>query len=219
VGLPVQSGRDRFEPVRRYPVVDRAAFAGRKALGFIAAGDKIRSSIVRVAVGPFSRLGCSWERFSVEGYRRARVLFVCLGNSCRSPMAEAVAAHIASDVMEVSSAGVAALGRVQSLTKLTVAKNGYPADGLQSKSLEDSDLEAADIVINMTGRPGLALFPDGSKLEDWDVEDPYGSDGETYQRVFEDIESRVVELVGRVRRSGTSEFTARNAREKRAGQQ
>src|ERR1700693_38478 len=57
--------------------------------------------------------------FCVKGFRRTRVVFVCLGNSCRSPMAEGIAAHIASDVMEVSSAGVAALGRVQSLTKLT----------------------------------------------------------------------------------------------------
>jgi protein-tyrosine-phosphatase len=146
-------------------------------------------------------------------------VFVCLGNSCRSPMAEAIAAHIASDVMEVSSAGVAALGRVQSLTKLTVAKNGYPAGGLQSKPLEDSDVEAADIVINMTGRPGLVLFQDSSKVEDWDVEDPYGSDAATYQRIFEDIESRVVELVGRVRTSGSGEFSARNAREKRASEQ
>ncbi len=134
-------------------------------------------------------------------------------------MAEAIAAHIASDVMEVSSAGVAALGIVQSMTKLTVAKNGYPADGLQSKLLEDSDVEAADIIINMTGRPGLALFQDASKVEDWEVEDPYGSDGETYQRVFEHIESRVVELVGRVRRSGTAEFTARDVREEGTGQQ
>jgi protein-tyrosine-phosphatase len=155
----------------------------------------------------------------VEGYRRTRVLFICLGNSCRSPMAEAIAAHIASDMMQVSSAGVAALGVVQSLTKLTVAKNGYPADGLQSKFLEDSDLEAADIVINMTGRPGLALFQNASNVEDWDVEDPYGSDAETYQRIFEDIESRVVELVGRVRRTVTNEFTPPNKREKRAGRQ
>jgi len=155
----------------------------------------------------------------VTDYRRTRVIFVCLGNSCRSPMAEAIAAHIASDVMEVSSAGVAALGRVQSMTKLTVAKNGYPADGLESKFLEDRDLEAADIVINMTGRPGLALFQDASKVEDWIVEDPYGSDAETYQRTFEDIESRVVELVGRVRRLGTNEFTPRNAPEQGAGQQ
>jgi protein-tyrosine-phosphatase len=154
----------------------------------------------------------------VRDFRRTRVLFVCLGNSCRSPMAEAIAAHLASEVMEVSSAGLSAIGRVQSLTKSTIAKNGYPADGLQSKPLEAGDLEAADIIVNMTGRPDFALFQDPAKVEDWKVEDPYGSSAETYQRVFEDIESRVVLLIGRVRESVTSEFTARKAREKGAGQ-
>jgi protein-tyrosine-phosphatase len=154
----------------------------------------------------------------VRDFRRTNVLFVCLGNSCRSPMAEAIAAHIASDVMEVSSAGVAALGRVQSLTKLTIAQNGYPADGLQSKPLEAGDLEAADIIVNMTGRPDFTLFQDPRQVEDWNVEDPYGASAETYQRVFEDIESRVVLLIGRVRESVTSKLTARKAREKGAGQ-
>jgi len=116
--------------------------------------------------------------------------------------------------MEVSSAGIAALGRVQSMTKAALAKNGYPAEGLQSKQLEDSDVEAADIIINMTGRSGLTVFQDASKVEDWDVEDPYGSDTETYQRIFEDIERRVVELVGRVRMSAPGKFTARDFREK-----
>ncbi len=146
--------------------------------------------------------------------RRARVVFVCIGNSCRSPIAEGIAAHIASDVMEVSSAGVAALGRVQTMSKLTLTKNGYPADGLESKPCEDVDLKTADIIINMTGRPALVVFQDASKVEDWNVEDPYGSDAETYQRIFEDIERRVVELVGRVRTWDGDKFTARSLREK-----
>jgi len=131
-------------------------------------------------------------------------------------MAEGIAAHIASDVMEVSSAGVAALGRVQSLTKLTLAKNGYPADGLQSKPVEDVDLDAADIIINMTGHPALVVFQDASKVEDWDVEDPYGSDAGTYQRIFEHIESQVVELVSRVRMSAPGEFRKRDFRENKS---
>ena len=146
--------------------------------------------------------------------RRARVVFVCIGNSCRSPMAEGIAAHIASDVMEVSSAGVAALGRVQTMSKLTLTKNGYPAEGLESKPCEDVDLQTADIIINMTGRPGLMVFQDASKVEDWNVEDPYGADAETYQRIFEDIERRVVELVGRVRTWDGGKFTARSSHEK-----
>jgi protein-tyrosine-phosphatase len=129
-------------------------------------------------------------------------------------MAEGIAAHIASDVMEISSAGVAALGRVQTMSKLTLTKNGYPAEGLESKPCEDVDLGGADLIINMTGQPGQAVFQDASRVEDWDVEDPYGSDAATYQRIFEDIERRVVEVVGRVRMSEAGEFKVRGLREK-----
>jgi arsenate reductase (thioredoxin) len=147
---------------------------------------------------------------------RAKVLFVCLGNSCRSPMAEAIATHIASDIMHVASGGLVPLGRVQSLTKATLEKNGYRAKDLRSKPLHSGDLEDADIVINMSGRPGRFVFHDASKVEDWAVDDPYGADAETYQKVFEDIEHRVVELVGRVRRMGTGEFPAGDSEEKSA---
>jgi arsenate reductase (thioredoxin) len=153
----------------------------------------------------------------VPADHRTKVLFVCLGNSCRSPMAEAIAAHIASDILQVSSAGLAPLGRIQSQTKLTIAKNGYPADGLQSKPLRYGDLEAADIVINMTGRRGALVFYDLSKVEDWPVEDPFGCDPEAYQRSFADIERRVVDLIGRVRKAGTSAFTAGNITEEGTG--
>jgi protein-tyrosine-phosphatase len=100
------------------------------------------------------------------------------------------------------------------MSKATLTKNGYPADGLESKPCEDVNLEDADIIINITGQPGQAVFQDTSKVEDWYVEDPYGSDDKTYQRIFEDIERRVVELVGRVRMSAAGEFKPRNTREK-----
>jgi protein-tyrosine-phosphatase len=131
-------------------------------------------------------------------------------------MAEAIAAHIASDVMEVSSAGIAALGVVQSATRQTLVRNGYPAHKLESKPLEAIHLDAIDLIINMTGRPGLTLFPDPSKVEDWIVEDPYRSDAANYQRVFEDIESRVVHLVGKVRTSTPDDFVAHKIQGKRS---
>jgi len=131
-------------------------------------------------------------------------------------MAESIAAHIASDVMEVSSAGIVALGVVQPATRQTLAKNGYPADELESKPLESIDLDAIDLIINMTGRPGLTLFPDATKVEDWIVEDPYGSDAATYQRVFEHIESRVVHLVGKVKTSAPNDFAAPKIQEKKS---
>lgn len=127
-------------------------------------------------------------------------MFVCLGNSCRSPMAEAIANRLGADVMEASSAGLTALGEVQRMTKETLMRNGYAADGLASKQLQYESMDAVDLVINMSGRPALATFDEPSKVEDWIVEDPFGADAETYQRIFEDIERRVAKLAERLRK-------------------
>jgi protein-tyrosine-phosphatase len=137
----------------------------------------------------------------MEVIKRTKVLFVCFGNSCRSPMAEAIANRLAADVMEASSAGLTALGQVQSMTKETLLRNGYLADDLESKQLQIGSLRAVDLIVNMTGRTAFSFFHEVDKVEDWDVEDPYGADAETYQRIFEDIERRVAKLADRLRQS------------------
>jgi arsenate reductase len=127
------------------------------------------------------------------------VLFVCIGNSCRSPIAEAVARHTASDVIAASSAGVSPLGRIQESTRRVLLERGIHVDGQFSKGLHDDTLfQPADLIINMSGIPGSSLFPAG-KFEDWDVEDPYGEDMETYRRICDDIEARVADLAARLR--------------------
>ena len=125
---------------------------------------------------------------------RIRVLFVCVGNACRSPMAEAISLYDAADVIEPSSAGLYPLGYIAELTKQTLIKNGYSANGLTSEALGKEALEAADLVINMTGRPSGEAFRGRENVEDWLVEDPFGADPETYQRVFEGIQRRVNQL-------------------------
>jgi arsenate reductase (thioredoxin) len=127
------------------------------------------------------------------------VLFVCMGNACRSPMAEAIATRLAGDIIEASSAGLTPLGRVEPLTFETLARNGYQAPGLASKPIRFDALRAADIVINMSGRPKEVVCSVPARVEDWPVEDPYGADAELYQRIFEDIERRVAKLVDRLR--------------------
>src|SRR5262245_34057122 len=99
-------------------------------------------------------------------------------------MAEAIARYDAADVIEPSSAGLSPLGFVADLTKQTLMKNGYSANGLTSDVITPQAAESADIVINMTGRPRHENFEDYDKVEDWIVQDPYGTDPETYQRVF-----------------------------------
>jgi protein-tyrosine-phosphatase len=129
-----------------------------------------------------------------RGGQRTRVLFVCVGNACRSPMAEAIARYDAADVIEASSAGLSPMGMIAEQTKQTLLLNGYSAGGLTSDGLTREALDAADIIINMTGKPREDKFWDPDKVEDWMVQDPYGAAPETYQRVFEGIQRRVNQL-------------------------
>ena len=129
-----------------------------------------------------------------------RVLFVCLGNSCRSPMAEALARHLAHDVMEASSAGLMALGYVAPPTRAVLAENGVACDGLRSKPLRSIDLDAIDMVVNLAGRPIEKHFDVRAlPVEDWDVGDPFGADLEVYRAIRDEIERRVLDLAARLR--------------------
>ena len=133
--------------------------------------------------------------------KRLRVLFVCIGNSCRSPMAESIAWRDAADLVESASAGLSPLGVVQKLTKATLEANGYRSDGLYSKPILNDALLEADLVINMSGYPRERAFRQGDwhKVEDWSVDDPYGSDPAAYQRTFEDIRAKIESLAVRLR--------------------
>ncbi len=131
--------------------------------------------------------------------KRVKVLFLCLGNSCRSPMAEAIARHAAADVIEASSAGLIALGFVAGSTIRVLQERGYPAEGLQSKMLTRDAFDGADLVINMSGRPLPQLANRNTEVEDWEVDDPYGEDPEVYRGTCQEIERRVKDLAERLR--------------------
>jgi protein-tyrosine-phosphatase len=109
-------------------------------------------------------------------------------------MAEAIARYDAADVIDASSAGLSPLGSIADLTKQTLAMNDYSANGLTSDKMTDEACDAADIIINMTGKPNEEAFSHHEKVEDWIVRDPYGADADTYQRVFEGIQRRVRQL-------------------------
>lgn len=117
-------------------------------------------------------------------------------------MAEAIARRDAADVMEASSAGLAALGFVAGPTLEVLRERGYAVEELQSKGLRREMFAEADLVINMSGRPREAVFTGYGKVQDWDVEDPYGAELEIYRRICEDIEGRVSELAERMRGRG-----------------
>ena len=131
---------------------------------------------------------------------RTKVLFLCIGNACRSQMAEAIARHKAADIIEPSSAGLVPFGEIPHTTLAVLSERGISAEGQTSKPLRSEDMSAADVVINMTGRPGDAIFTEPVKeLEDWDVGDPYGFNLAVYRRICDEIDARVVDLARRLR--------------------
>jgi len=131
---------------------------------------------------------------------RTKVLFLCIGNACRSQMAEAIARHSASDVIEPTSAGLVPFGEIPGTTRAVLSELGISIDGQTSKPLLPEDISGADLLINMTGRPGTAIFTEHlSKIEDWDVGDPYGFNLAVYRKIRDEIETRVEDLARRLR--------------------
>jgi arsenate reductase len=131
---------------------------------------------------------------------RTKVLFLCIGNACRSQMAEAIARYRASDVIDASSAGLVPFGEIPSTTLTVLRERGISAEGQSSKPLRSEDISAADIVINMTGRSRTTVFKEPvRRLEDWDVGDPYGLDLAVYRAIRDEIEVRVEDLARRLR--------------------
>jgi len=143
-----------------------------------------------------------------------RVLFICIGNACRSPMAEAVARRDASDVIEASSAGLYPLGRLPELTVETLETNKYSVEGLSSKCISREAVQRADLIVNLSGTPIEHLFSsgpsrlrDGQHIENWEVSDPYGEDSAIYQRILRELEQRVQGLAKRLRKESRSTHT------------
>ena len=130
-----------------------------------------------------------------------RVLFVCVGNSCRSQMAEALARHHAADVIEPASAGISPLGTIADQTRQVLLERGILMPGQRSKGTTEADIAAAQLIVNLTGIHGPALFREtvGAPIEDWEVTDPYGDEMEVYRRVCDEIEARILELAARLR--------------------
>lgn len=147
----------------------------------------------------------------VNSPARIRVLFICIGNACRSPMAEAIARRDAPDIIEPSSAGLYPLGCIADLTTETLRVNGYPSEGLSSKAVTLEALRRADLIVNLSCLPLALVFKRefqpqsqpsceiGENVEEWDVADPYGSDLNLYQQTFQEIEGRVRGLAERLR--------------------
>jgi len=129
---------------------------------------------------------------------KKRILFVCIGNSCRSPMAEGFARAYGGDVIEAGSAGLSPAPIVQPLTKKVMQAKNISLDNQFPMDIGLMDLSRHDLIVNMSGWP-LPFVP-ACPIVEWSVRDPIGASEKLYEKVRDEIEARVVQLVLEMRR-------------------
>ena len=128
-----------------------------------------------------------------------RVLFVCMGNACRSQMAEAFARAYGADVMIAASAGLQPATRLAPDTVVAMNEKGIDLRDHFPKSIRQLGRRAHfDLVVNMSGYP----LPDAIKapVYSWDVPDPVCMEYNDHCMVRDQIESLVTQLALELRR-------------------
>ena len=135
--------------------------------------------------------------FSAANRSRPMVAFVCVHNSCRSQMAEALGRKLADDVFESYSAGTETKPQInQDAVRLMKQVYGINMEeGQYSKLL--TELPPVDIVVTMGCNVQCPVLP-CSHREDWGLEDPSGKDDGAFLAVMSAIEERVLDLKCRI---------------------
>ena len=127
-----------------------------------------------------------------------KVAFICVHNSCRSQIAEALGKHLASDVFVSYSAGTETKPRInQDAVRLMKAKYGIDMEREQYSKLL-SDIPPVDVVVTMGCNVSCPFLP--CKLrEDWGLEDPTGKSDEFFLEIINKIEQKVLELKEKIK--------------------
>jgi arsenate reductase (thioredoxin) len=125
-----------------------------------------------------------------------RVLFVCVGNACRSQMAEGFARAYGKDVMTPESAGLAPAMVVPAETRQTMAEKNIDISAQFPKPVNLFPSGHFDKVVNISGYP----IPGHPSTLDWKVGDPIGGSAEQYRDARDQIEHLVMKLILDLRR-------------------
>jgi protein-tyrosine-phosphatase len=128
---------------------------------------------------------------------KPKVAFICVHNSCRSQIAEALGKHFASDVFESYSAGTELKDRInQDAVRLIKQKYNIDMEETQKNKLLE-DIPNTDVVITMGCNVKCPVLP--CKLrEDWGLEDPSGKSDEEFFEIINRIEYNILDLKERL---------------------
>ena len=129
--------------------------------------------------------------------KKPKVAFICVHNSCRSQMAEALSKLYAADTFEAYSAGTETKEIInQDAVSIINKLHGYNMNEKQSSKLVDT-LPEVDIVITMGCNVDCPWLP-SSHREDWGLDDPSGKSEEEFLKTAKIIEEKVLELKNRI---------------------
>ena len=127
-----------------------------------------------------------------------KVAFICVHNSCRSQIAEALGRHLAGDVFESYSAGTETKPQINP-DALRLMKQVHhidmEAEGQHSKLL--SDIPEVDVVVTMGCNVQCPFLPCQWR-EDWGLDDPTGKPEEAFLETIRCIEEKVLDLKDRL---------------------
>lgn len=122
--------------------------------------------------------------------KKPKVAFVCVHNSCRSQIAEALGKHFASDVFESYSAGTEMRPQInQDAVRLMKELYGIDMEATQYPKLI-ADIPPVDVVITMGCNVDCPNLPCKHR-EDWGLEDPSEKSDEEFIAVISEIESKI----------------------------
>lgn len=127
-----------------------------------------------------------------------KVAFICVHNSCRSQIAEALGKYLGSGVFESYSAGTETKPKING-DAVRIMKELYGIDMEEEQySKLISDIPAPDIAISMGCEVGCPFI--GREFDDnWVISDPTGESDEMFKTVIRQIEEKIKELIAELK--------------------
>ena len=126
---------------------------------------------------------------------RKRVLFLCIGNACRSQMAEAFARTYGADILIPASAGLSPAMKIATDTLKAMADKNIDLRDQFPKALRHLGRSEFDLVVNLSGSSVPEDLASRTKVLEWEVDDPVFMKYDQHCEIRDEIEKLVMSLI------------------------